>query len=46
VDINIITSFEDGSVVRIEPQHPGNKLNQQLWLGYYADVHYVSVTSA
>ena len=51
VDINVISSFAEGGVLCILPLKAASepataKPRQQVFLGYYADVHYVSVERA
>ena len=47
VDINVVTSFPDGAVIRVEPLlAEDDRPRQQLWLGFYAEFHYVSVRPA
>ncbi|KAL1495411.1 hypothetical protein AB1Y20_016779 [Prymnesium parvum] len=43
VDVNLVTTFEDARVIRIESA--GGEARRQMWLGFYEDVHYVSVCS-
>eukprot|EP00966_Prymnesium_polylepis_P219979 5089010-Prymnesium_polylepis.1 len=48
VDINLVTTFPDAKIVRVETAAGGGAAAQhprQLWLGFYADVHYVSVSA-
>ena len=45
-DINMVTTFADAKIIRVESSggaSSGDGHPRQLWLGFYADVHYVSV---